>query len=112
MARTPQKGRAHSPRTPSAIPPPAGGHPAHANPEADHAHGEGEEPGPPVFGPRRSAGFPDACPATQHEATRGLLTKYSHEKTYRLREALAEGDETAAPKELESVQSDIPEAPQ
>ena len=46
-------------------------------------------------------------------AARTLLTKYSHEKTYRLREALAAGDDSkpAPPlQEFEPVQSSIAEA--
>lgn len=52
-------------------------------------------------------------PAPQHDSARTLLTKYSHEKTYRLREALA-GPPTAPElplQEIAAVESTIPDAP-
>ncbi len=48
----------------------------------------------------------------QHESARALLTKYSHEKTYRLREALAAQEEQPPMPEFPSIQSTIPDAPQ
>jgi hypothetical protein len=52
----------------------------------------------------------DARAPRQHDAARALLTKYSHEKTYRLRDALAAPADAPLP-EIEAVQSTIPEAP-
>lgn len=39
---------------------------------------------------------PDPYLARQHEATKKLLTRYSHEKAYRLRDTLANPQEIAA----------------
>ena len=50
----------------------------------------------------------------QHDAARTLLTKYSHEKTYRLREALAgppPPPELPELPEIAAVESTIPEPP-
>ena len=51
----------------------------------------------------------------QHEAARSLLTKYSHEKTYRLREALAAQEEATRQEpdlpEFPAIHSTIPDAP-
>jgi hypothetical protein len=47
----------------------------------------------------------------QHENVRKLLTKYSHEKTYRLREALTEQPSEGLPPlpEFEPIPDDTPE---
>ena len=53
------------------------------------------------------------CFPPQHEDSRQLLTKYSHEKTYRLRESLAQeaASETSPLPTFDAVDSAIAEAP-